>query len=204
MPGRFLTLWILMVSLGVAGLTATAFAQKGKSNPPTATGGYPPWASSAPASEPTAAAPAGGATGGDSFFVPVQPPTSEGFDYFDDEEESGDGGGRSGGGSGREGKGSFRLLKESSADRCKKWGNSLLSGESYTDKTSCEMALDKKVDAGKLSIEELTDKIERFKLKKVIRGELGNRNEAKKYDVSFLSLQKALDDAAQSGCSCLR
>jgi hypothetical protein len=203
MSARLLTLWILTVSLGIAGSAATAFAQKGKSNPPTATGGYPPWASSAPAPEPSAAPPAGGATGGDSFFVPVQPPTQEGFDYFDDEEEGGGGGGRSGGGAGREGKGSFRLLKESSASRCKKWGNALLSAESYTDKTSCELALDKKVDAGKASIEELTDKVERFKLKKVIRGELESRTEAKKYGVSFVSLQKALDDAAQSGCTCL-
>jgi hypothetical protein len=188
-------IWIYTVFFGVIFGAAAAIAQ-------TAGGSTaaPPWGgSSAPAAPGVTPPPTGG---GDSFFVPVQPP-SEGFDYFDDEEEMGDGGGGGGGGTRREGKSSFKLLEQSHTPTCRKWGNTLLGTESYGDKTSCEFELEKRIDAGRASIDDLTDKIERFKLKKVIRGELKNRAETKKYDVQFTGLLKALDEASQSGCHCL-
>lgn len=196
MVPRFLTLWNYTIIFGILVWSATGMAQRTVTDQaPSGSGSYPPWA----APSPTPSAPPSGGEG-DSFFVPVQPP-SEGFDYFEDEEEEAPG--SSGGGrSGAEGKSSFKLLQRPVESACRKWGNSLLGATSYNDKTSCEFELEKKVDQGRASIEELTDKIERFKLKKVIRGELKSRSEAGKYDVNFASLQKALEEASQGGCSC--
>jgi hypothetical protein len=132
--------------------------------------------------------------------VPVQPP-SEGFDAFEDEEEdSGSirGGGRRG--AGPEGKESFKLIQRPREPGCGRWSNPLMD-TSYDDKTNCEFDLEQKVDRGKASIEELTDRIEREKLKGVIRKDV-DKGKVGKYEVRFDGLQKTLDDAMRAGCKC--
>ena len=140
--------------------------------------------------------------GGEPLFSPE---ASEGFDYFDEEEDFGGFGGGSSGkgsGSGSSGKSSFKRVDPSTAPVCKLWTNSLLGSATFSDKGSCEYELDRKVDQGKSSIEEMYDRIERYKLKKVIDGGLKSREEAGKYDVSFQSLRRTLQEATKSGCQC--
>jgi hypothetical protein len=192
--------------------TATAFAQA-SNNPPAVVPTPDPWGGAVPQTPPgvapapavPGAVPPSGvpAPGSDSFFVPTDPGMG-GFDYFEDEEDPWGGGGSTGGsgGSQREGKSSFKLLSPTKERACTKWGNNLLGPATFSDKSICEAELDRKVDQGRASIEEMNDGIERFKLKKVIRGDLGSRNEARKYDITFESLRKALENASASGCTC--
>ena len=145
----------------------------------------------------------------DSYFVPVDPP-SGGFDYFDDEEDpyksspsTSYGLGGAGGARKHEVKDSFKLLEGSSANSCKSWGNSLLGPSKFQDKIACEFELDKKVERGLASTNYVYDRIEFIKLRKVIRRELPSREEAKKYEVSFDSLQDSLKSVSRQGCQCL-
>jgi hypothetical protein len=129
----------------------------------------------------------------------VQPP-SEGFDSFEDEEEEPSGSlsrGRRGGGEGKE---SFKLIERPKEPSCGKWRSGYLEAE-YDDKTNCEFELERKVDEGRAAVEELTDRIERAKLKKVIRHEVPKK-ETTRYEVKFNALQKTLDEALQKGCVC--
>jgi hypothetical protein len=143
-----------------------------------------------------------------SYFVPVQP--APGFDYF--EEEDGGAGGYDGGqyaGDGDSGGGGSHVVKDSmkfvdrpARDTCKKWGNSFLGPTTFTDRTRCDAELDRKVDQGYASIDDLYDKVELYKLKKVIKGELKSRAEAKQYSINFDNLRQTLSEAARKGCSC--
>ncbi len=132
----------------------------------------------------------------DSYFIPVEP--SAGFDQFQDEDDGY--GGRSGGGS-REAKDSFKLVREPKA-RCREWRSDFLGATAFPDRGRCEFELRRKVDSSVSSIDSLVDRVELFKLKKVIKGELKSRQEAAKYSVSFDSLRRAIDDAAKKGCTC--
>jgi hypothetical protein len=152
--------------------------------------------------QPPAAAPGSEAPYSDgSYFVPVQP--SPGYDYFEDEEDNSSAPRDTGGGGSHQTKDSFRLVDRPRREVCKKWGNSLLGPSSFSDRTRCEFDLGRKVDEGYASIDDTYDRIELFKLKKVIRGEIKSRNDARQYSVSFDSLRKALSEAAHDGCSCL-
>ncbi len=136
-----------------------------------------------------------------SYFVPVQP--SPGYDYFEEEDE-GAGAPVDNGTSGpHQTKDSFRLVDKPTRDICKKWSNSLLGPTTFPDRGRCEIELGRKVDQGYSSIDDMYDRIELFKLKKVIRGDLKDRAEARQYSVTFDSLRKALQDASHKGCSCL-
>ncbi|MFH1018962.1 MAG: hypothetical protein V1798_12400 [Pseudomonadota bacterium] len=154
-----------------------------------------------PGAQPPATAPGAPYTDG-SYFVPVQP--SPGYDYFEEEDEGSSGApAGSGGGGTHETKDSFRLVDRPTHDVCRKWGNSLLGPTTFPDRSRCEFELGRKVDQGYSSIDDMYDRIELFKLKKVIRGDLKDRSEARQYSVNFDSLRKALDDASHQGCACL-
>jgi hypothetical protein len=72
----------------------------------------------------------------------------------------------------------------------------------FPDLSSCEFELEQKVDRGYASIEALYDRLEFYKLKKVIQGDLKDRQDAAKYDVRFDSLRSSLQQAQRTGCSC--
>lgn len=180
-----------------------ALAQTGSRPVPPLMGEGSPWGKPTPAADTDedGEQPSSQKREGDSFFIPVKPP-SEGFDYFDDEEKPSP---RSRGRdrkSGAEGKASFKLLERTEAARCENWGSGLLDN-AYSDRTSCEFELEKRTDEGRAWIEELVDKVERTKLRKVMHHQLASRAEAAKYEVKFDDLSKTLDQAIEAGCKCL-
>ena len=199
-----------MVFLG----SQSGWTQNDRSPPPLNPPGAPTWPTPepvppgfAPAPTPPGAVTPGFGTGNEPYFGTGEPSAPGEFDYFSDEEDfsGGWGGGGAGGGGGGgkgQGKSSFKLVEPSTAPTCKKWGNPLLGPTTFAEKGNCDFELERHIDQGKASIEELYDKIERFKLKKVIRGELKSRNEANRYQVSFQSLQKTLQEASKKGCTC--
>ncbi len=152
--------------------------------------------------------PAGGGfapPGGDGgYYAPSSP--SPGFDYFDEEDEGGGGyaGGAAAGGGEARGpvKDSIKFVGHPGRESCKNWGNALLGPTTYSDRNTCEFELNQKVDRSSASIEDAYDQVELLKLKKVIHGDLANRVEANKYNVSFDSLKKALQEASKKGCTC--
>jgi hypothetical protein len=131
---------------------------------------------------------------------------SGGYDYFEDEDDYYDSGidsGSGGGGGGRhEVKDNFKLVTRPNKPVCKRWGSSFLGPVTFSDLSSCEFELEQKIDRGYASIDTLYDRVEFYKLKKVIQGELKDRQEAAKYDVKFDALRNSLRQAQKSGCIC--
>ena len=160
-----------------------------------------------PPAPPAEGAPGGAATppaGGDNPFGGA--PGGDPFDPFGDSggDEFGGGGASPAprGSSKREGKSSFMLVDPKKGPTCNTWGNVMLGEKSFDDMGNCQFELERMVDQGRAMIEENQDRFERYKLKKVIRGQM-KREDTTKYRFDFSRLQKQLDDANKQGCSCI-
>ncbi len=165
----------------------------------------PPGFAPIPSTPPSQAAPNGDSPSpnyDDSYFVPVQP--SRGFDQFRDEEDPYTGFGRSYSRKPREVKDSFKFVEpaQTAEKKCSKWRNELNGPKTFSSKNRCQFELERQVDNGMAEIASVVDQIELFKLKKVIRGEISSREEAKKYSIGFDSLANSLKSAAKKGCTC--
>lgn len=135
----------------------------------------------------------GGPNDSNSPGAPPPPPPS--FDPF--------GGSPSSGSSSREGKSSFVLEAPSNIDRCDQWSNVLLSGETHDDFNDCRFALERKVEKAKQGISQTIDRMERKKLKSVIRGHI-SRQKSKQYSLTFDQLRETLDRELSQGCLCVK
>ena len=143
-----------------------------------------------------------GMPGGNPMDPGMMPPMPDGggeggFDPF--AEEGGFGGG--GGDGRREGKESFRYIEQSANQGCSNWTNPLLGKKKYDDFSTCRMDLERLIERGRMAIERNVDDVERFKLKKVIRGTI-SKEESKTFGVQFQMIEKKLMQARREGCVC--
>lgn len=137
----------------------------------------------------------------DSAFVPTQP--TPGYDYFEDEEDSYSATTPGGSRGKREVKDSFRMVSPGLEQRtCKKWENPMLGPGGFSDKIACEIELGKKMDNVYASIDDTTESFELNKMKKVIKGLIPSRTEAKKFVLSFDSAKRAIQEKYKQGCIC--
>ncbi|HLG18606.1 MAG TPA: hypothetical protein VI895_02180 [Bdellovibrionota bacterium] len=201
---------IYIVLLGANWLAAAAWAQSTAPQQPYYDPSAPPaWVTPAPTAP-------GFVPNPQDPTQPFPPPTAvppavgnpnggTGFDYFEDEDDFYDPGydSSAGGGGGKhEVKDSFKLVERPTAPVCKRWGSSFLGPIRFPDLSTCEFELEQKIDRGSASIDTLYDRVEFYKLKKVIQGDLKDRQEAAKYDIRFDALRSSLREAARSGCTC--
>ncbi|HMQ10759.1 MAG TPA: hypothetical protein PKC21_07360 [Oligoflexia bacterium] len=126
----------------------------------------------------------------DDFDAPFTPPSFGG--------NSSSSSGQSG-----EGKSSFMLVEESNVDQCKNWGNQLLSNKSFTDFNDCQFNLERKLEETHSAIEHSIDTIERFKLKKMLRGQIKNEDR-KKNQLDYSKLEARLKAENKKGCICIK
>ena len=195
----------LIIFLALNLLTAAAWAQKGPR--PLVTPVPPSLATPPPAGSPASPSesqPSPAPYDSDSYFVPVQP--NPGFDYFEDEEDSYSSPYSSGSSSSsrrnRPAKDSFQFVEPSSRGACRTWGNPLLDSRTFSDRIDCENTLEDTVDRGIGAMDDVYDHVERWKLKKAIRGDIRDRAEVQKYHVDFEKLRETLRASSKEGCTC--
>ena len=102
-----------------------------------------------------------------------------------------------------EGKSSFMLVAPSNIDECKSWGNSMIANKSFSDFNDCQFQLERKLEQARSAIEISDDTIERYKLKKMLRGEITNE-ERKQNSMRFSVLEKRIKRETKKGCSCIK
>lgn len=102
-----------------------------------------------------------------------------------------------------EGKTSFMLVEESYVDQCKAWSNQILSNKSFPDFNDCQFNLERKLEETHSAIEHSIDTVERYKLKKMLRGKMKNEDR-KKNQMDYSKLEARLKAETKRGCICIK
>ncbi|MCI5072506.1 hypothetical protein MRY82_06150 [bacterium] len=102
-----------------------------------------------------------------------------------------------------EGKTSFMLIEPSDVDQCRAWSNQMLSNKSFPDFNECQFNLERKLEETRSAIEHSIDTVERYKLKKMLRGKMKNEDR-KKNQMDYSKLEARLKAETKKGCVCIK